>query len=356
MTETQQTEQLPATTESELVDPPEPKKNLFPKIFWGTIYVMMGLTLGLLVLGIVASNNVDEAPSFTERLNQAVSRPPDTVEIESTVLRRYFSEASQFAYETAVIEIDPLLDELYAPVYAGITEYADFHYSIVGEYTELSSALVGQMGQSIESIMYKGYEERLEAIFTQLDTVYASAFRSSLNNLIESDLPPGVSVDSLGTLTNTAINDAISRAYVTVPVATAAASVGGFAMAKVVSKKIITKLVTKAATKTSAKVVAKGATSFFAGAGTGAAVGTLLGPVGTAVGGVVGGVATWFAADAAIISVDEYFNRDDFENELRLMVDENREELKHFLLEAMASKKVDMDDFTLRELSRQVES
>ena len=177
---------------------------------------------------------------------------------------------------------------------------------------------------------------------------------NSLTTSLESELPPGISVQSFGSLTSAAIEDAVSRAQVTVPVGTATASVGGFAMAKIMSKKIASKLFAKIAMKTSAQFFAKGAGSILVGSFAGA--GSVFGPVGTVAGAVVGGVATWFAADAVIIRLDEYFNRTDFENELKLIVDENKAELKVVLLNAMAAKKIDMDEFTLRELGQRAGS
>jgi hypothetical protein len=71
------------------------------------------------------------------------------------------------------------------------------------------------------------------------------------------------------------------------------------------------------------------------------------------VGGLVGGAASWFAVDAAAITIDEYFTRDDFEADLRLMVDEHRSVVRNRLIAAVERKSEDMKNFTLQDLSNE---
>ena len=76
---------------------------------------------------------------------------------------------------------------------------------------------------------------------------------------------------------------------------------------------------------------------------------------GAAACGVVGAVAAWLVTDAVIINLDEYFNRDEFEAELRQIIGEDRAEKKLLLEAALKEKAIIMDaaakDFTMRELS-----
>lgn len=320
------------------------KKSLFSLFFWGSIYVMIAITLGLLLLGLWQSQQLLPTNSdVNQSSSDQVVLPAAPPEIESGTLRRYFREANQQAFQASSAQLEQLLNALYAPVYAGISDYADFHYSIRGEYTELASAAVGQIGDSMQQMMFDGFDERLSRTSVILDSTYASVFQATLMQAIQTDLPDGLQLESLGSMTRAAIDSATSRAQVTVPVATATASVGGFAMAKVLSKKVATKVMAKAAVK--------GGTSVLGGSGAGAAVGAVFGPVGSAVGAVIGGVSAWLAADAVIIGIDEYFNRDEFESQLRVLVDDNRAQLRAHLLTALAAKQIDMDTFTLQELN-----
>jgi hypothetical protein len=78
------------------------------------------------------------------------------------------------------------------------------------------------------------------------------------------------------------------------------------------------------------------------GVGGGALLCSWSGP-GAAVCGIVGGAAAWFLTDAAVINIDEYFNREDFEAELRAILDEDRAEKHELLVTALQQKAAAMD-------------
>ena len=56
-----------------------------------------------------------------------------------------------------------------------------------------------------------------------------------------------------------------------------------------------------------------------------------------AVCGIAGGVLTWVAVDKLIVEIDEHFNREKFEQELRSMLDEQKKEIKEGLKNAYAT-------------------
>ena len=108
-----------------------------------------------------------------------------------------------------------------------------------------------------------------------------------------------------------------------------------------VSATIAKKLAAKVAAKASAKGLAKGG-GVLAGAGGGALLCSWSGP-GAAVCGVVGGAAAWLLTDAVVVNIDEYFNREDFENELRTLLDEDRAKKRKQLTAALRDKAVAID-------------
>ena len=72
--------------------------------------------------------------------------------------------------------------------------------------------------------------------------------------------------------------------------------------------------------------------------------------------GIVGGAAAWFLTDAVVVNIDEYFNREDFEAELRAILDEDRAEKHELLAAALEAKAATMDAlvdqiFKMRDLS-----
>ena len=56
-----------------------------------------------------------------------------------TWLEGLIVEAAANAAEVAYIEIDDIVDEIYAPILAGLPNYADFHYSLRGRAVELAA-------------------------------------------------------------------------------------------------------------------------------------------------------------------------------------------------------------------------
>ena len=272
------------------------------------------------------------------------------VEIEPNTLQEVFKRAAIRARAETSDVIAPLLNELYEPVYGGITSYADFHYTVLGEYTELVGAALGTAADAIENRLYDGFDERLERVADILDLRFADEFRTVLMQELQAEIPSELSDVPLAPITQQTIEDALARVRVTVPVGTVMATVGGAAAIKAVSAAIAAKVATKVATKAAGKGVAKG-TGIFGGAGLGALGGSWGGPVGAVVGGVIGGATAWFAVDAAVVTIDEYFNRDDFEADLRVMVDEHRGVVRGHLISALERKSEDMQNFTLQDLS-----
>ena len=325
------------------------QRKLFTRFFWGTIIFLAVASLVLVAIGLIRSEQStsdlrDESPTVAE---EAASQE---VEIERSTLQEVFERAARTARTQTSNEINPLLDELYRPVYGGITSYADFHYTVLGEYTELVGAALGSAADAIEKKLYNDFDERLERVASTLDARFADEFRTALMQELQAEIPSVLSDVPLAPITQRAIEDALARVQVTVPVGTVMAAIGGAAAIKAVSAAIAAKVATKVAAKAAGKGVAKG-TGILGGIGAGALVGSWLGPPGAAIGGIIGGAAAWLAVDAAVISIDEYFNRDDFEADLRMMVDEHRSVVRSHLISALEQKSEDIENFTLHDLS-----
>jgi hypothetical protein len=325
------------------------QRKLFARFFWGTIIILAVASLGLVAIGLLRSDQSESDLQGDQQPTREVTAVQE-VEIEPNTLQAVFERAARTASAETSHAIDPLLDDLYEPVYGGITSYADFHYTVLGEYAELVGAALGTAADAIEDRLYDGFDDRLERVASTLDARFADEFRTALMQELENEIPSELSDVPLAPITQHAIEDTLARVRVTVPVATVMATVGGAAAIKAVSAAIAAKVATKVAAKAAGKGVAKG-TGILGGAGLGALGGSWGGPVGAAVGGAIGGAAAWFAVDAAVVSIDEYFTRDDFEAELRLMIDEHRGVVRGHLTNALKRKSEDMQSFTLKDLS-----
>ncbi len=55
-------------------------------------------------------------------------------------------------------------------------------------------------------------------------------------------------------------------------------------------------------------------------------------------------IAAWFLTDAAFININEYFYRDEFEAELRALVDEDRTKIEQRITETLRQKGQQLDE------------
>ena len=265
------------------------------------------------------------------------------------------SASAELALQRIAPDVDDLLKEVYAPVYANIPAFASFHYSIVGEYTELLLMVRGQMEGRLHNDLFGGFEDRLQRAVDLLDHKFVASYQSALDEKVREMLAAGSPGAVLGEATELALNDAVDRARITAPIAGTVTLVSGGGVTALTAG-VAKTLSTKVAAKAAAKVAFKGSATLGA-AGTGAALCAWTGPVAVAC-GMFGGLAAWLMADAAIVNLDEIINRSEFETELRSLVDGHRTIMKQRLKGALASKSEKMDrvkkeivaDFRLRDL------
>ena len=135
---------------------------------------------------------------------------------------------------------------------------------------------------------------------------------------------------------------------------------GGAATAAAVTKTLGTKVTTKLAAKAAGKTAVKAA-GIGGSAASGAVAGLLCGPTAwicAPIAGVAAGIAAWFATDKVVIEVDEYLNRDEFEQELRAMIDNMRRQMKSQFISAyqqplqalVDDNEMKLQDLTTRDL------
>ena len=325
----------------------EPKPHL-SRWFWGAIIAMALISFALSLASVV--RNPAASPETTQ---QGSSNPEG--EISAAELKARLNGANQTALAVIKARIPIVLDEAYRPVYAAIPTYATYHYSVWGEYAELTAAALGDVGGKLQETLFADLGSRLDQAGIKLDASFNEAFKASLEEGADTPMQMGGAV---GKLTRAAINDTLERMVVTAPVGTAAAIGTGVAVkaaVKAMAKKIAAKLAIKTAAKTGGKWAAAGTA-----AGGGAVLCSWSGP-GAGLCAAVGGVGAWIVADYGIVKMDEYWNRAEFEADLQAMVDEQKKEHRIALERAMEARAlavqeltaeiVQNHDFTLRELS-----
>jgi len=294
--------------------------------FWGTIIAFAVATLLLVVIA-------------------ALKPAPRESAVDTIPL---VSGAIAHADAAVAADIVTKVDELYAPVYAAIPLYLDHHYSVVGEYAELLQAAADMtLPRTMEADLFGGYDQRLAGVVDTLNKSFENAFASGL-------VREGAAGEAPDELFAEARRDALDRMKVTVPVAVTT-NVGVTAAAKAAAKIFAEKVLAKVAVKSGGKAAA-----ILAGVGTGAGLCWWAGP-GAGLCAIAGGTIAWFGVDYAVIKVDEFLNRDDFESDLRASIDQQKADTRAFLEQAFSARSDALRtqvtegaierEFTLRELN-----
>lgn len=286
------------------------------RMFMPVIWLLLGLALGV---GLLTWRSA-----------------PTHHDIQPTTLEQLVRTAADRAGAEVAGSVSGGLEAVYAPVHAAVPAYADFHYSMLGQYTELGEAALGRMAAGMEERLFPGLADRLTAEAVRLDADYAAAFQRNLDAAIRAETPEAALHLPLGEATRLIRQDALDRARITVPVATLAAAAGPAAV-RVAATALARRLGTRIAAKVGAGAAGQGAGAL-AGAGTGATLCSPGGPLGVAVCGAGGFVLTWFLVDYTVIRLDEHFNRDEFEADLHRLIDEDRAAMAMALDRALRDK------------------
>jgi hypothetical protein len=304
------------------------------KWFWITIFILL---LVYIVTVFMASNKKLELKNSRENHLQEMIT---TLRKISPDLEKYIVNMSDVSKKRIEERIDKDVTKAYESVYTkGIDNFSDFHYSVKGEYIELfaqaedgsRSYLKLEEKDKFDKLVYEmlfkstGFDANLKKAYKDINSFALSEMSKNIENLhkkVQNDL--NVSDDEADLLIEqifkSSVSDMKERFSDTFSKSFRATGVGGGAItgvlvskqiAKVFAKKLATKLAVKGGSKVAGSV---------AGAAAGGETGLLCGPAAvfcSPVGAVIGGVVGWFATDAIVATVDEYYNADDFKNELR---------------------------------------
>lgn len=299
---------------------------LFWGVFWGTIVVFALLY----VFAQIQATRFSTDEQGRVLVSEAFFRD------WSAALPEFLSDMTQ-EIDVAGGEIDQVIarrmDEVFEPVYGQIPVFLDFHYSLIGEYTELASAVSQQAGAELTRILFTevGFDRRLSdgvaAIGNEGDAILSDVLIKLRRDLQERFALDESEVEILSGVVTLTMADAQKRfGGSDLMLKGAGAAVGAGAVAAVVAKtvgqKMTAKLMVKAAGKTAVKTAGIGG-----GSATGAAIGLVCGPAAwicVPVAAVAAGTAAWLATDKVVIEADEYLNRESFEAQIRAAIDDEK--------------------------------
>ena len=329
-----------------------------------TILTLISATLLLLILAMVRQPQPQQdlqpasPPSVDVNPDGAEPGIPDD-ELEGRAQRQWRQFAERLrrdplpGTEQAIAE---RIDMAFAPVYERIPGFLDWHYSIVGQYTELGQAALGTLEDAIESRLFAALQARIGTATEAVAGVMQEEMRTEIEDWVrrESQTVPDGVMTTYERMLEVTVAATVERFTVSaVPSALVAVGtgVGSTVAVALLAKALAKKIVASAALKT-AGTVGGGIGGRLSGAAAGAAVGSVLGPFGAVAGGVVGGAAAWLAVDGAVVNIDEYLNREDLERELIALVDEQKASLKSALATAVDEVKLEaLDEVPPSELS-----
>ena len=335
-------------------------ESLFKIVLWATIILLALLyiyaQLHVTKIDRDAEGKVIVSEKYYEEWKQVL---PEIFKDSET----YYKEAN-FKYKE---QVDKSIDGAFEIVYQEIPVFLDFHYSVIGEYSELSAAVAGKIGKHLERILFleSGFDKSLENSLESINRE-GEGLLTELLHRIREDLRQNFDLEEseielLSTVATLSMDDAVER-FGPAPLSIKAAGTmaGTVAIVKTIGSKLSTKLAAKLATKIAGKSAASAA-GFGSGAVAGGAAGLLCGPaalVCAPVAALVTGTAVWFGTDKLVLEVDEYFNRDEFEQEIRTALDKEKKNLKRKLVSSyrehlnqiMKDNEIQLQKMTVKDL------
>ena len=295
------------------------RMSLFEKIFWATLFLFLVVYLFLVFLAsgksVKSTDESNLSPPASRNIIQEIEiivssdRMRRNLENNQTILE--IKENLNDNLGKIDQKIDKELDQAFHTVYQNIDTFLDFHYSVIGEYIELGSMATGTIGKTVQEKLFGSdfstqlahalnavsdeYTQRLSDHFHFISQKATMKVDGDLNSQVITDLQKQIDQ-----------NVKIQGGKIAVLIAAKLMP----KIAKIASAKIAVKSSGKIAAKVAAKLGTKSAA-----AATGAASGALCGPL-VWICSPVAAAALWFGTDAAISTADEFYNRDEFKQDI----------------------------------------
>lgn len=287
----------------------------FEKLFWLTIILLSVIYIILHVLAIGNKEHQSDSKLILDPVIISINLENADSNITSDIKQEL---------DNVYSVIDKNIDNSFSSVENNVDSFLDFHYSVIGEYTELGAMATNKINETIQKRLFgSSFENNVKEAFKKIDAKYDDSIKNHIKLIHKSAT---VNVDpKLNNNILTKLENDISS-FKSIQEAKLGLVLGAKLIPKIVSvisAKIALKASSKFLVKSSTKASAKYVT-----AGTGALVGTSCGPFVWVCSPVLAATA-WFTTDAIVINVDEYYNRGELKKEILKVVDEQKMILKH---------------------------
>lgn len=293
------------------------------RYFWTTIIVFISITLVLVIIALMRQEKLEiktlKSPITKTILSNEIK---DNIEKYSPNILNNLNTSKTDIQNNIDSNIDTLFNEI---IEKNIDTYLDFHYSIMGEYIQLGSMALGKMDEIVsEKLLGKDFNNKLNTVSNDILNESYEKIRNHLDftrNIATKNVDLELNKKDLALAVKNIENNLkynLMERTATVVVGSAIATKIVSSIAAKLSAKIVAKSGTKAGIKLGAKATAASA---------GATSGLICGPIAPLC-GIVAGTVAWFATDAAILSLDELFNKEELKKEIIEALNEIKAELK----------------------------
>jgi len=329
-----------------------PKKSSLKKAFnigfWGIILLFIVVYIFLFLYGTL---NKDDKALEQARNYQLLSS--ESLQQISPIIAQSYQRLSVMDYPDELKqEISDAIDKAFIPVYANVSKFADIHYSVKGSYTELVAYASSNLTDAIQDTLFKGFDYSVLSsqinhhLINTLDLMASQSAQQEMENVQIPLQDKKVFNEIIHNTIKKQILGFRSVELIGYGAAGGAAPVVGGA--GIIAKRLANKIAVKLSSKMLTKLAAKKIASVAATTGVGALSGSSVPVVGTFLGGVLGAVVGWVTVDSAFIAVDEFINRDEFEQDLRDLITEQKNQLKADLMQQMEQIKKRLADVEIK--------
>ncbi len=285
-------------------------------------YIFLGIIIFLFIFYIILSSITYNEPSQsikTAHTKTILETLPDLIsDLIKNNLDSHQQEISDLlssSKDKMYSKVDAQIDNLFDPIENNVDKFLDWHYSLKGNYSELTLFVAKKLGLSVEDALFNklqekflgaDYKQRLKTMTDNISDAFISLLHQHKKDT-EKIATQGVAdipqvVESLKNIDDQIERDLqLKMGFAAVIGATA--GVGAGALMKKLAPKLVEKLGTKLGAKVGAKFLAK-------------------------FGIAVGGVLSTLGADVAFNYIDEWLHRDDFKKEILNNINEAKKNLK----------------------------
>jgi len=313
------------------------------RIFWWSIgvFFIIFITLTILASRNTPPKDIVVKPPVINAWMQKIVSSNIVVENLSKNQQKILSSLNTQMYNT-YSSIDEEVDNLFRPIYHNIDRFLDYHYSIIGEYSELGAMAMGNLEKMItDKLLGDEFVQKVDEASISIDNQYRINLKQHLS-IVDRYATDGVDAD----INNKALDRLKSDIDANMLQQEIKLGVVGGAIAIKITAIIVAKTTAKGVAKASGKLATKSAA-----ASTGALAGLGCGPLAWLCSPIAAG-ALWVATDGVVVSGDEYLNRAQFRLEIIRALDDSKRSLKLSYQKTYQKALQDISDKTIKEYQK----